>query len=359
MKRLEIGIAITILFFSAGTVKIDGASAAEKKLVVGTKIAAPFSMKKPDGSWEGISVDLWREIAKTLRLEFEFRETDLKGLIAGLKDNSMDVAVAAITVTADREEVFDFSHPFYTTGFAIAVPRKSNGGWVSVMQAVFSLKFLGILASLSALLLMVGLAVWFFERRRNPQEFGGKSFNGIASAFWWAAVTMTTVGYGDKSPKSFGGRLLAILWMFAAIILISFFTASITSTLTVSQLESSIAGPEDFPKVLVGTLPGSTSEDYLKNHMISHVSYDSLPLALRAVSAGDIDAVVYDAPLLKFLVNSKFQKELEVLPPTFERQDYAFGFSAGSPFREEVNRILLKKIALPEWKKILFKYLGG
>ena len=74
---------------------------------------------------------------------------------------------------------------------------------------------------------------------------------------------MTTVGYGDKSPKTLGGRIVATVWMFMAVIVISGFTAAITSSLTISNMQSLVAGPEDLPRVKVGTISSSTSSRYL------------------------------------------------------------------------------------------------
>ena len=60
-----------------------------RTLVVGTKEAPPFSMKTEDGTWTGIGIDLWREIAAELDMPFEFRETDLQGLLDGIADRSL------------------------------------------------------------------------------------------------------------------------------------------------------------------------------------------------------------------------------------------------------------------------------
>ena len=117
--------------------------------------------------------------------------------------------------------------------------------------------------ALALVLLGVGLLVWWFERRKNPNQFGGNPAKGIGSGFWWSAVTMTTVGYGDKAPLTVGGRLVALVWMFVALIIISSFTAAITSSLTVTQLESAVKGPEDLPKIRVGAIENTTSESYL------------------------------------------------------------------------------------------------
>ena len=74
-------------------------------LIVGTKVAPPFAMKAEDGTWRGISIDLWRRIASQTHLRYRFQETTLKGLTDGVAEGSLDVAVAALTVTAPRDVV--------------------------------------------------------------------------------------------------------------------------------------------------------------------------------------------------------------------------------------------------------------
>ena len=49
--------------------------------------------------------------------------------------------------------------------------------------------------------------------------------------------------------------------------------------------------------------------------------------------------------------------EVEVLPNTFDRQDYCIALPTGSPLREPINRILLDDKTRALWKDILFEYL--
>ena len=104
-------------------------------------------MKTEDGAWTGISIDLWREIAAELDLPFEFRETDLQGLLDGVTDGSLDMAVAALTITSEREKTMDFTHPFLHTGLGIAVPYKHRRPWSIVLRSLLSRPILQFVAA--------------------------------------------------------------------------------------------------------------------------------------------------------------------------------------------------------------------
>lgn len=328
------------------------------KLVIATKVAPPFAIKGSDGRWSGFSIELWERIAEELDAECVYRETDIPGMINGLEDETYDAGVAALTVTSEREEDIDFSHPFYTTGLGIAVRTEEHRYWLGLILSLFSWDFVKSLGGLLLVLFVVGLFVWLFERRRNAEQFGGSSIEGIGSGFWWSAVTMTTVGYGDKAPATLGGRIVGLVWMFVSVVTISGFTATIASALTVSQLGTSIEGPEDLPRVEVGTVARTTSAAYLDDRRIRFESFDTIEAGLEALERGDIDAMVYDKPILRYFVNRREEVDLRVLPISFERQDYAIGLPPGSPIREDVNRVLLREIGSSWWNDILFRYLG-
>jgi ABC-type amino acid transport substrate-binding protein len=336
---------------------LSGQAAPDRALTVGTKEAPPFSFRGPDGAWRGVSIELWDEIAAELGIEYELREVTLEELIDGLQAGGLDVSVAALTVTAERESVIDFTHPFYTSGLGIAVSEERKSSWLAFLEAVFSPAFLQALASLAFVLLVAGLLVWLFERRGNPEQFGGVGLKGLGAGFWWSAVTMTTVGYGDKAPQTLGGRIVALVWMFTSIIIISGFTAAIASTLTLSQLGSPVDGPEDLPRVSVATVDASTSADYLSERGISRQTYPTPEAALEALAAGAIDAAVYDAPILRYLALTRVGS-VRVLPRTFQRQDYAIALPDGSELREPISRILLRRIGERAWQDKLTRYMG-
>jgi ABC-type amino acid transport substrate-binding protein len=317
-------------------------------------------MRNPEtGAWSGLSIDLWRDVAADLGLTYELVETDLEGLLNGVEDGSLDLAVAALTVTAAREERMDFSHPFHVSGLGIAVVAEESPGLWSTVRGFLSPAFLQVLLALAAVLAAAGLLVWVFERRKNRSEFGDGPLGGLGHAFWWSAVTMTTVGYGDKAPRTAGGRAVALVWMFASVIVISSFTAAIASSLTVARLDLPVEGPEDLPRVTVATVPGSTSDAWLTAKGIRRRGFAGVEEALAAVAGGDPVAAVYDAPILRHLVLSAHVDHLQVLPQTFEPQSYAFAMPTGSPLREPLNRALLLAVKSPEQQARLERYLGN
>jgi ABC-type amino acid transport substrate-binding protein len=85
---------------------------------------------------------------------------------------------------------------------------------------------------------------------------------------------------------------------------------------------------------------------------------DTIPEGIQDVADDELDAMVYDAPILQYLTKRDFEGRVAVLGKTFERQDYAIGLQAGSPIREDVNRVLLEQISSIWWSDQLYEYLG-
>jgi len=332
-----------------------------RPLVVGTKQAPPFAMRGADGVWHGLSIDLWRAVAEDLGLTYELEERDLDGLLTGLQDGSLDAAVAALTVTAERERTLDFSHPFFSSGLGIAVaPERGLEVW-SLLRLFFSPALLKAVGALVLVLFFTGFLIWLFERKRNEHQFGGRLSEGLGHAFWWSAVTMTTVGYGDKAPVTVGGRTIALVWMFLSVVIISGFTGAIASSLTIASFKSPVDGPEDLPRVRVGTLAGSATTRVLDARGVGYRGFASVEEALDALEGKEVDAVVHDAPILQYLVKKRAEtgaRPLGMLAETFEVDSYAIGLPQRSPLREPLNRKLLERISSPFWHEAQVRYLG-
>jgi polar amino acid transport system substrate-binding protein len=313
-------------------------------VIVAVKQAPPFAVKRPNGEWTGTSITLWREIAAELQLDYELHETTLEDMLAGVADGRYQVAVAALTVTSEREAIVDFTHPFYTTGLAIAASSKHEPYWPGVLETVFSRNFLQLIVTLALIQLAVGTVVWVFERRANPEQFPDDPARGIPTGFWWATVTMATVGYGDKTPKSPVGRAVAMAWMLASLIILATMTAIISSSLTIERLDARLRGPEDLHRFEVGVIAQTTGADFCRDEKIVAHTYTDAEAALSALASDEIDALLWDAPLLRKAIADNPELEIELVPGVFQRQDYAIAVGEGSPLREAINRVMPEKV---------------
>lgn len=334
------------------------AAPAQKELVVGTKEAPPFAMKNADGVWTGISIDLWRRIADENKWRYRFAEEQgVQDVIDGIAAGRFDVGVAALTVTASRERVVDFTAAFYSTGLGIAVMAGGPPSWTPVINALTSFGFAQAVLALIGLALLVGLIVWLLERRHN-EEFGGGIARGLSSSVWWTTVAMTQRGIGNAGPRTMPGRAIAMLWMVGSIITIAVFTAGITSALTVRKLQGSVQSVADLTAVRVGTVAATSGEASLAQLRVKPRSFATAKEGLTALRAGEIDAFVYDKPLLAWTIDHDFPGSIQLLDAIFDPQNYAFAVPVNSPLRKPLSVSILETAQSRWWDEILFRYLG-
>ncbi|WP_245464317.1 transporter substrate-binding domain-containing protein [Mesorhizobium sp. M8A.F.Ca.ET.021.01.1.1] len=331
---------------------------ASKDISVGMKVAPPFAFKLQDGTWSGLSIDLWQKIAGRLNLRFHYVEVPgVQDQIDGVVGGKFDVAMAAITVTADREKTVDFTQPFFTTGLGIATPLNSQPSWRPILRALTSFGFLQAVLALIIISVVVGVLIWMFERRHND-DFGGGVAKGLFSSMWWSTIAATQASTGDFGPRTVPGRVLAALWMMGSIIAIAVFTAGVTSVLTVTQMEGMVQGESDLGTVRVGAVRNSSTASYLDSTHIRHQDFATVQQGLDTLRAGKIDALVHDKPLLGWLVGQNYGASLQVLDATFDQQQYAIALPLGSRLRKPLDVALLQTLESDWWKQAVFHYLG-
>lgn len=324
-------------------------------LVVGIKESPPFVFFDKNGNPTGLSVQLWELIAAKLLITYEYKIMSLEELLFSVEQDSVDLSINPLTVTAERIQVMDFTQPFHVGNSAVAVKDNEVQDLFSVIRGFFSWNFLKAILALFGVLFVFGFLVWIFERKKNPEEFP-EGWNGIWHGIWWSAVTMTTVGYGDKSPRSGGGRIIGLIWMFTAIIIISGFTASIASALTVNQLDVGLNDLSELRKRRVGSVSASASANYLKHNLIKVEPFVDCQPGLLSLQADEIDAFVFDEPILKDQILRDSLDNIEVLPLKFNPQYYAFALPLNSPWVNKINPVLLDEIEDRNWKIILSQY---
>jgi polar amino acid transport system substrate-binding protein len=320
----------------------------------------PFIMGEQGEDLHGISIWLWKKVASELGRPFKVEKMPLEDMLRALKEKRIDISLNPLTVTAAREADFDFSMPFFVSNSTVVAKQRSTlTRSIDFIASFFSYNFLRAIFALLLVLMIFGILVWLFERRRNDSEFPPGA-HGLWHGLWWSAVTMTTVGYGDKSPQTIGGRIVALIWMFTAIIIISGFTASIASSLTINQLSWSGSELIDYKEMRIGTVQASATEHWLRQNFFRDVhTFAKVEAGLAAVNDETIDVFVYDEPILRYLQKqSEAFAGLEVLPIQFNLQLYAFAFSSALPddYIDRVSQHLLKYTESSDWDILLSEY---
>ena len=343
--RLLVAAVLWLALASIAGAQSNGSDAATSngELRVITRVISPFVIKDGD-SYKGFSVELWAAIAKELDKPFHFIEkNNVKEILSAITASEGDVAISAISITADREDKFDFSQPMFESGLQI-LARTDQTSLPSFIQQFWPLltsnSTLIVLGLLAALIIIPAHIGWLVERQKENHLFPPQYFPGIFHAMYWA--TGAAAGQQPDPLYSGIGRVLSTFLILGSLFFTSYFTAAITTSLTVQQLKSDINGPEDLANRKVGTTNGSTSEAFLQGIGANVAGYDKIDDALAALNAKQIDAVVFDAPVLMYYAANKGQGKVRLVGGLLKKENYGILFPQGSTLRKPVNEALLK-----------------
>ena len=96
-------------------------------LVVSTdpKYPPQSSLNEQTGKYEGFDIDVATEIAKRLGVKIQWETPAWETITAGSWNDRWDLSVGSMTPTNDRQEVLDFTQPYYYTP-AVVVVNKAN-----------------------------------------------------------------------------------------------------------------------------------------------------------------------------------------------------------------------------------------
>lgn len=117
LKTLGAGLALSVATGTAG---------AETLKVVTDPSFVPFEMMdQQTGEMIGFDMEIIAEVAERAGFDYELQTMDFNGIIPALQTGNVDIAIAGITITEEREQIVDFSDPYYDSGLRILV-REGN-----------------------------------------------------------------------------------------------------------------------------------------------------------------------------------------------------------------------------------------
>jgi polar amino acid transport system substrate-binding protein len=342
----------------AGAIGAEPPEAAPLRIAVYD--VAPYGYLNPDGSISGISVDLWRRVAERLERQFKLIPvSEMESILSGLEQGRFDAAIGAITITPEREKRVDFSYPAHRSGVAVAL-RKEKGPLAALKSYVTAATELGpLIVSSLAMLVLIGIVMWLIERRHPSAQGSESSVVTLRDGLYWAIVTMTTVGYGDKTPKSTVGRVIAVSWMFASLVWVSLLSTSLVSRLTVERAESrDLATTVDLTRKKLAAVAQSSGAEYLDQHRLQYMKFNNLPDALDSLAGGTSDAVVNSVGALQYLISKRYASAEEMPQGLLAPAYMAIALPEHSPLKRPIDEALVKITSDPEWISLEDKFFG-
>jgi len=321
---------------------------------------APYGSVAPDGAFRGVSVELWRRVAEELGSQYRLTPVaQMEAILAGLEQGRFDAAIGAITITPERAARVDFSYPAHRSGVAVALRKETGPVSALVAYGLVAVELSSLIAAMLALLLAIGVVMWFIERPRRSAATTESSVVTLRDGIYWAVVTMTTVGYGDKTPKTPIGRFVAIVWMLGSVALVSLLSASLVSRLTAEQVESSVPFAEnDLVGKRLAAVASSSGAEYLDALRLAYAKHDSLQDALASLADGEADAVVNSVGALRFMASARFAKTLRIPSSLLAPAYMAIALPEHSPLKKPIDRALMRITASLEWRSLEDRYFG-
>lgn len=321
----------------------------------------PFVMQTGNGALTGFSIDVWNEVAQRAGWNTEYLDTeDVQGQLTAVTEGRADVAVGAISLTAEREEQFDFTQPTLDAGLQIIVPAKDTrpsvpglGGYLDLLLSYTMLIWLSAAVVVSVIPTHL---FWLLERRSKNPVVSRSYFPGIFQAFGWGIGSL--VGRQSTSATTTLTRALAILWGFAGIVFVSFYTANLSATLTVTKLDAKITGPADLYDKSVATVRGTTAADFLRSMGIDATETSTVEDSYHLLREEGYDAVVFDAPVLRYYVAHRGEGVAVMAGPVFQDENQGFVLAINSPLRKPINQALFRMREDGTYNLIKEKWFG-
>ncbi|XP_065059202.1 uncharacterized protein LOC135686791 [Rhopilema esculentum] len=176
---------------------------------------------------------------------------------------------------------------FYTTvtpNAKNAIADAISNGWPALVIVIMSALIAGMIFWISDL-----VQQWWNPKKMQSRE--ASFFEGPFRGFYWAMVSMTTVGYGDFYPRSSFGRVIATLWILMGIVITSMFTATVTTILLAAVLASDIS----LSGTSVGVLESSIEYNLAVKRNAFPIAHTSIDHLLSSATNSKHQAALLDS----------------------------------------------------------------
>ncbi|KAA8525682.1 hypothetical protein F0562_007537 [Nyssa sinensis] len=281
-----------------------------------------------------------------------FATADDQAKIAGTYDDlvyqvflgNFDAVVGDITIIANRTQYVDFTFPYTESGVSMFAPikdNKSKSAWVFLKPLTWELWVTSFCS-----FVFIGFVIWVLKHRIN-EDFRGPPSHQLGLIFWFSFSTMV-FAHREKVVSNLA-RFVVIIWVFVVLILTQSYTASLTSMLTVQQLQPTVTDVNELVNKgeYVGYQDGSFVQGLLKRKKFDEhklVPYNSPEecdeLLSKRSGNGGIAAAFDEIPYIKLFLG-RYGSKYTMVEPTYKTDGFGFVFPKGSPLGLDVSRAVL------------------
>lgn len=344
-----------------------------RRLRVGVKTMPPFIMNRsiqlsttdpqdqvPKQRLEfvGIDIALWEAIATTQKWKYDYFEyATVPSGLADLKQGTLDVLLGGLEITPERLDQVNFTQPYYFSDAALLVKRPPLPFW-NYFHPFLKIAALSALALVFVLISVFSHLIWLAERGQNPDHFPPQYWRGISQAYWFTAVTMTTVGYGDTVPITGMGRRLTFVWMWIGMVLTSSITAALASGFTLSvtqQLDSGELSTHDFSEK-IAVIGDSLNLTFLKDQSVTLVQTPTFNDAIDLLNRRQVGSILYFEDALAYFQQTQAVNHYELIDLDSVAIAYGFALRFNDPLLQDINIRLLEMMRNQQLKSILNQY---
>jgi ABC-type amino acid transport substrate-binding protein len=364
VRHLDLLVACALFFCPITTRATDAqpqkqsSGRAQHKLRVAVFERPPYTFKTDQGIWTGIGIELWEQIAEELHLPYEYVEVPLIDVYEALHSGKCDLT-PAVSLTHNAIDLVDYTSPYLFSYAAVQTVQKSLRQQLeSFYLHLWESGIVAILLSMMGLMIIFSAVLMIFERKNKEGHFGGSHLKGFGTAFWFSAVTMTSVGYGDTKHLTPFGRSITFLWMLLGILFVALFTGAVVSAISSSNESAKVFHIDDLARFKTGAYQGSIMDLALRDRGIPVTEYTTPELGIAALDGGEITAFAGDAIPMTYIATNHYPGRFTLSLITSKSLFYVMATRPELPEFQRINKKLLNITLLPNWRSRVERWTG-
>ncbi|MEB3160949.1 MAG: transporter substrate-binding domain-containing protein [Synechocystis sp.] len=381
VRWLTFLVILTVSFYPGGsrpsglaqTLSTQDDPTPTRRLKVGIKTLPPFVINRPielsstnpqaqaakqQLEFVGIDIAIWEAIAAVQKWEYDYFEyaTVANGL-SELEQGNLDILLGGLEITPERLNQVNFTQPYYFSHAALLIRRPPLPFW----NYLHPFLRIAVLTAIAVVFLFISLfshLIWLAERQENPEHFPRQYWRGISQAYWFTAVTMTTVGYGDTVPITGMGRRLTFVWMWIGMVLTSSITAALASGFTLSitqQLDTGDLQNHDLSKK-IAVIGDTLSLTFLKDQPVPLVQTQTFNDAITLLNNRQVESILYFDDSLAYFQQTQTANHYELIDLDSVPIAYGFALRLNDPLLQKVNISLLEMMRSKQLSTIVRQF---